>query len=130
MRDFSSDQIFEAVKNSGGIISQIAKKLNCDWHTAKTAIESTAEQRRAFDTETQAVLDMAESQIIKASKDGDIATCKWYLLTKGKARGYSANVEVQSNVTVTSSYSLLTREQRLKRIAELESIRSVTNGRD
>jgi hypothetical protein len=120
MRNFTREQIQDAIDGSGGIISFVARKLGCDWHTAKTAIAATTEQRAAFDMEKQSVLDMAETQIIQAIKDGDLSVCKWYLSTKGRSRGYSTTVDVQSNVSIVDVQSM-TREQRQKRIAELEA---------
>jgi hypothetical protein len=37
----------------------------------------------------ETLLDMAEGTILKAIKDGDGPTARWYLERKGKTRGYS-----------------------------------------
>lgn len=89
------NEIKEAITNSAGIISTIAKRLNCEWHTCKKYIDSYDETRRALNDEIEKNIDKAESIILKALNSEDIQTAKWYLQTIGKQRGYSEKQEIE-----------------------------------
>ncbi len=91
----------EAIPKSGGIISTIAGKVGCSWHTAKKYIDSHPTVKAAYDAECEAVLDMAESQIITAMQEQDIQTAKWYLTMKGRHRGYATTERHEQSGDVT-----------------------------
>ena len=38
-KNFQKSEVKKAIVNSGGYMTQVAKKLACDWHTAKKYIE-------------------------------------------------------------------------------------------
>jgi len=79
----------DAIPGTGGIISTIAKKVGCSWHTAKRYIETYPTIAQAYADECAVVLDLAETKVISAINDGDIQTAKWYLTMKGQGRGYT-----------------------------------------
>lgn len=81
---FTAKQFVDAIPGTGGIIDTIAKRVGCDWHTAKKYIEGYQTIRDAYDDECERVADMAVTVIIKAIKEGDTATAKWYLTKKRK----------------------------------------------
>jgi hypothetical protein len=84
-----------AIPGTGGIISAIARKVGCDWHTAKKYIEAHASVKAVYDAECERVLDLAETVIIQSViDDKDVQTAKWYLTLKGRDRGYSERREV------------------------------------
>jgi len=88
-KEIKKETVLEAIKNSQGIISTIAKRLgNCDAKTVKRLIKRWKETDDAYNNEVDFVLDLAESKVIKAINDGDIKTAKWYLELKGRERGY------------------------------------------
>ena len=35
---FTAEQVVQAIAGTGGIVSAIAKKLDCDWHTVNDAV--------------------------------------------------------------------------------------------
>ena len=39
MKSYSEDEILAAINGSFGIVSTVAKKLKCQWNTAKTYID-------------------------------------------------------------------------------------------
>ena len=88
MGKLKKPQVLEAIDGSGGIISQIARKLDVEWHTADTYIKKWEETRQAYQDEENRVLDLAESKLLSAIKNGEIAEVKWYLSRKGRKRGY------------------------------------------
>lgn len=95
----SKSKFIKAIKNTGGVISAIAGKLQCDWSTAKRMISEDADIERAYDDECEAMLDSAESNLHKLITQSDIVAIKYYLSTKGKARGYI----IESKTDVTAS---------------------------
>jgi transposase-like protein len=90
---YKKEHILEAIKDSGAIVSTIARRLGCRWTTAKKYIQKWEETKRAFADEEETVLDMAESVLFGAVKDHDIQAAKWLLSKKAKARGYSDRIE-------------------------------------
>ena len=88
-------QIFiDAIPGTGGIVSAIARKVGCDWYTVKRYIDNYPTVKSAYDAECEAMLDLAESTVLKNIKDGDTQDAKWYLTKKGKRRGYGDSMEV------------------------------------
>ena len=91
---YTAQVFLEAIPGTGGIVSAIARKVGCDWNTAKKYIDQYPTVKAAYDAECEAMLDLAESTVLKNIKDGDTADAKWYLTKKGKRRGYGDAVEV------------------------------------
>lgn len=91
---YKATDFIVAIPGSGGIISTIAKRVGCDWWTARRAIDSMPTVKEVYDSESETVLDMAESVLLKNIKEGDSADAKWYLSRKGKARGYVERQEM------------------------------------
>lgn len=91
---YTTDQFILAIPGTGGIISAIARKVGCGWHTAARYIEQHATVKQAYDDECERVLDLAETKTIKAIEDGDMQMVRYYLSTKGRKRGYVERQEV------------------------------------
>ena len=87
--NYKAQDFIDAIPGSGGIISTIAQRVGCAWHTAKTYIADFPTVARVYQDECEKVTDLAESTIIRAIKDGDTHTAKWYLTMKGRERGYA-----------------------------------------
>ncbi len=95
---YKASDFIDAIPGSGGIITTIARRVGCDWATAKKYITEYATVRQAYENEKQAELDFAERNILKAVHDGDIPTSRWYLSTVGKDRGYTERQESDVNM--------------------------------
>lgn len=93
-RTYHAKQFFDAIPTSGGIITTIAKRVGCDWHTAKKFIMAHPTVARAYQNECELIGDIAENALYKAIKDGELSAVKFYLTTKGKGRGYTERKEV------------------------------------
>jgi hypothetical protein len=91
--NYRAEQFITAIENSAGIISTIAKRVGCDWHTAKKYIYKMPTVERAYRDECERVLDLAETKLIGAINDGDGVMIRYYLSTKGKDRGYTERQE-------------------------------------
>ena len=91
----SKQEILEAIEGSAGLITVISQKLKCAWHTAHKLVNLDEDTKRAYKDEDEKVLDLAESELIKAIKKGDLQSIRYILSTKGKRRGYGEKVEVE-----------------------------------
>lgn len=92
---YTQENILEAIKDSGAIVSTVARRLGCEWITAKRYIEKWESTRQAFSDEQETILDMAEGTLFNAIKEKDVQAAKWILATKGKKRGYSEKQEIE-----------------------------------
>lgn len=91
---YTAEQFIKALDETGGIISLIASKIGCDWHTARKYIDNHPSVRQAYDSECEKVLDLAESKLIKAMRNDDGRMIRFFLGTKGRHRGYVTRQEL------------------------------------
>ena len=82
-------ELLDAIKGSYGIMSTVAARLHCDWHTADDAIKRFPEALQAMADEGESVLDFTEGKAIERIRDGDGVMIRFMLATKGKKRGYT-----------------------------------------
>ena len=93
-KKYTQQNVLEAIKGSGSIVSTVARRLGCEWITAKRYIEKWEVTQRAMLDEEETILDMAESKLYEAIQNNDIQAAKWILSTKGKRRGFSERQEI------------------------------------
>ena len=86
---YKAADFIAVIPGTGGIISTIAKRVGCVWNTAKAYIEKHPSVKRAYDDECERVLDLAETVIIDSITKSDTQTAKWYLMMRGRGRGYA-----------------------------------------
>jgi len=110
---YYAQQFIDAIPGTGGIITAIAKKVGCDWHTAKKYIVSYTTVNRAYQDECEKVLDLAESKTIEMIHASDGQMIRYYLSTKGKHRGYTERQELKIEVKELDSAI----ERELARVA-------------
>jgi len=79
---FTAKQFIKAIPGTGGIISTIAKRVGCEWHTAKKYIGEFPTVKQAYENEKHRIDDAAVSNIYKAITDGDLGTSKWWASMK------------------------------------------------
>lgn len=91
---FTAKQFIEAIPGTGGIITAIAKKVGCNWHTAKKYIDTYPTIQQAYRDECEGMLDIAEIALMKAIKDGESWAVRYMLSTRGKGRGYTERHEL------------------------------------
>lgn len=126
-KNIPKDTVLQAIKGSYGITSTVARHLGCDWKTAEALINRWEETKEARRAESEVVLDIAESQVIKAIHEKDIATTKWYLSKKGKARGYedTPTIRLENQDPLNIKFTETTAEE-LKSAGNVE----VSNGEE
>ena len=87
-------ETLEAIKGSGAIMSTIAKRLGYSWNGANLLCQRWEETKRALQDETETILDLAESTLVRSIQEGDVQSAKWILATKGKFRGFTERHEI------------------------------------
>ncbi len=101
---YKAQDFITAIPGTGGIISTIARRVDCDWTTAKKWVTEKPTVAAVYNAECETVIDTAEGVVIgniqaavqiqqKARNEGkprlvDSADAKWLLTKKGKHRGY------------------------------------------
>lgn len=88
-RHFKKTEVLEAIQGSYGIISTVAAKLHCNWHTADAWTQKWPETIQALQDEEESKLDYVEGKAIKAIENNDGAMIRFFLATKGKKRGFT-----------------------------------------
>lgn len=73
---------------TGGIVSQIAEKLQCSRNTVYAYIDKYPEVKTAYDDEKEMILDVCEEGLFAKIYGQDFEAIKYYLERKGKCRGY------------------------------------------
>lgn len=91
---YTTEQFIKAIPGTGGIITTIAKKVGCDWYTAKKFITQYATVQAAYQAERETVKDDVESALIVGAKGGEPWAVKYYLSTQAKDRGYAEKQEI------------------------------------
>jgi len=93
---YTAQEFIDKIPGSAGIITTIALRVGCAWHTAKKYIERHPTVKAAYDAECERVLDAAESVVIgEIVEKKDIQTAKWYLTMKGGERGYAQKQQIE-----------------------------------
>ena len=76
---YTAAQFIEAMQGTGGIVSALAERVGCTWNTARAAIDRWPTVNQAWQNERAKVTDLAQRNVIKAIKDEDLPTSKWWL---------------------------------------------------
>jgi succinate dehydrogenase flavin-adding protein (antitoxin of CptAB toxin-antitoxin module) len=86
--------ILKAIKDSNGIISNIAERLKVGWITAKKWIDADPDLTEAWLAEKESVTDIAENKLIEQINSSEQWAVKFWLATMGKKRGFTERHEV------------------------------------
>ena len=81
---YTAKQFIDAIPGTGGIVSTIADRVGCTWNTAKKYLDTYATVQQAYQDECERISDLATSTVLKAIRDGDVPTAKWWLTKKRK----------------------------------------------
>lgn len=76
-----------------GIMTIVASRMGCDWHTADHWIQSHLILSQAFKDQENRILDVCEGILNEEINQKNLDVVKWYLSKKGKHRGYGDRVE-------------------------------------
>lgn len=91
---YSVQDVINAIKGSAGIKATIQRRLGCSRNTVDNYLRRYATAQAAYDEEIEMIGDAAESVIIKAIRNEDVDTAKWYAAKKLRHRGYADRTEL------------------------------------
>lgn len=97
---FKNKQIIEALEKSAGIITVAAQMLGMHRECLSRRISRTKELQEAMQAISERTLDLAEGQLFKAIKNGNMTAVIFYLKTKGTRRGYAEKRDVYGEMEV------------------------------
>ena len=89
-KKYRKSEVKEAIKGSGGLMKNVAKRLECSLGTVREYLDRNQDLQELMVQEMNATKDLANDLITQAIKDGDISTAKWYLEYQQK-NGYKAD---------------------------------------
>ena len=84
----TAKQAIEAVTDSKGFITTIAKRLGCARLTVYRLMEKYDSVRQAVEDEREGLKDFAESKLFQQINEGNTTAIIFYLKTQAKDRGY------------------------------------------
>lgn len=93
MAKINKKKFLNALKDSGGVITSIANRLEVTRKAVYEYIERNPELRKFVEDEKEKILDMAEISLFSQVKDKDFGATKYILSTRGKSRGYIEKTE-------------------------------------
>lgn len=106
-RILKKKELLDNIRGSYGIISTIAARLHCNWHTVDDTIKLFPECMQALADENETVLDFTESKAIERIKDGDGTMIRFMLATKGKKRGYTYEDKLEDDNTEDNNVNVI-----------------------
>jgi hypothetical protein len=92
---FTVDQVEAALRATGGIKSAAARKLGTKPSTLTGYFKRHPELNDVVLEIKESVLDLAESKLITAIRDGNMTAIIFYLKCQGKRRGYIQSAKVE-----------------------------------
>lgn len=87
----------EAIRGSGGFVTEIARRLACSRSTIYRYKKRYADVAAAIFEEKEHLLDTAESALLKQINSGNITAIIFYLKTQGYGRAYGDRSKLDIN---------------------------------
>jgi AcrR family transcriptional regulator len=114
---YAAEQVVEAVRGSGGLLTEVAARLKCSRRSVYRYRDRYASVREALEDERESTTDYAESalraMILDPTHRNHAAAVIFALKTLGKARGYVERVEVERLVAEELEWMWARLEDRL-----------------
>ena len=79
---YTASQFIQAIPGTGGIITAIADRIGCTWHTVRRYIDRHPTVKAAWEAERYKITDKARHNIIKAITEPNMAqlsVSKWWV---------------------------------------------------
>ena len=91
---FTAAQVIEAIKDSRGFVTTVAKRLGCDRTYVYRLIEKYPTAKEALTNEREGVKDFTEGKLLEQINAGNITAIIFYLKCQAKERGYVERQEI------------------------------------
>lgn len=96
---YTEEQLIEALQESRGVVAVVARKLGCDWITARRHIDKHPAAKEVEKAEREALCDQCEATMIGLLKSDEdkvrFNAAAFYLERLGKYRGFNVRQEVE-----------------------------------
>jgi hypothetical protein len=86
----------QAARQHGGIVSLVAQYFGVSRNAIYAHIDKDPEISQAFEDAEEVILDLAEAKHIEAIRSGYYPAISFHLRTKGRKRGYTSSVTLDS----------------------------------
>ncbi len=100
-------KVKEALEATGGFQAQAAKMLCIQRSTLNERIKNNPELQECLNDILESRLDLVESKLMLAIKDGKMAAIQYYLDHKGRNRGYGKESVTQQILTESVQQSVI-----------------------
>lgn len=87
-RGYNAKTVLKAVDGCNGLMTVVAKRLECDWTTAKRYVNKYKQAAELFQTQREKITDVAENNVITKINEGDWNATTYWLNTIGRSRGF------------------------------------------
>lgn len=85
---FTAEEAVRAVKESGGFVTVVARRLNCSVRHVYNLVAKYESVKDALFEERESMKDLAEGEIVKKIQAGETTMIIFYAKTQMKDRGY------------------------------------------
>ena len=117
---YSAKEVVKAIKGSGGFVSVVADRMNCDISTIYRLRDRHEVVKKALQSEREKQLDFAEGALQKQVREGNTTAIIFYLKTQGKSRGYIERQEITGadNTPLIVAIDWVKNDDKAKQVAE------------
>jgi len=91
---YTEEQFLEAIKESGGSISEVCRRVGCHYQTARAWLNKPGISE-FFEDEMNRIHDMAQNNLVSDIEDGSIKTSMWWLSRQRRAE-FGDGVDITS----------------------------------
>ena len=93
-KGITKKQYKEAIMRAAGNMSAAAQMLSVSRQAVRLQVEKHPDLKQSVEEARETLIDMAESKLTKAVKDGDMTAIIFTLKTQGKHRGWVERHEI------------------------------------
>jgi len=115
-KNFQKSELKKAILGSGGYMTNVAKVLGCDWHTANSYVKKFNLEEDLI-AEDERLTDLTEMKLMENIRNNDTTAIIFRLKTKGKKRGYIEKSQIDHTTNGDSiNSSILLSKEDIKKI--------------
>jgi predicted transcriptional regulator len=108
---FTQEQVAEALTAAGGVQADAARILGCSRSTINGYVRRYPHLQELLINTREETLDLAESQLQKKIKEGNMTAIIFFLKTQGKQRGYVEKGEAPQKQDEGQDFSALSTQE-------------------
>lgn len=116
MGRLSKESIIDAIKASNGRVGDAARRLGCTSSAIYKRIRAESDLEEVVQEAREEIIDLAESQLLKLIKRGNITAIIFLLKTLGRSRGYAERIEVERSGGMDVRLGGIKPEQLVERV--------------